>query len=179
MKKIIIILLFAVLGYACNSANNKTENIAYYPISITALVNTQTLFITSNEDSACKTVLFKNSKIEKNKIGFEDVEKDIQSFIEFDINKAAWQNSYSTKTIGNTTKFSALEEKLPLKFIEITGDLKSPSKLRIYFQNTNNLYQSIKVIEWVPNAYYSIFSIQDVKGMDADTLFIKTYLNCN
>lgn len=164
---------------ACNSANNKAELIAYYPISITNLANEETTLIHAKKDSACKTVLFKNSKIEKNKIGFEDVEKDLQSFIEFDINKAAWQKSYITKSIGNATRFESIEAKLPLKTIDVYGDLTSPKKIRIYFQNTNNLYHSIKVIEWIPSISYSIFSIQDVKGMDADTLFVKTYLNCN
>jgi len=54
--------------------------------------------------------------------------------------------------------------------------LNDPESVSIYFQNNNNLYQSTKCIEWIPGKSYSIFSIQDVKGMDADTLFVKTYL---
>lgn len=165
--------------FACTSGNKKTELIEYYPISISKLVNKEVSFIQSQKDSACKTVLFKKDKIERNKIAFTDVEKDIQSFLEFDINKAAWQKSYVSSSTGNKTRFSSIEEKLPLKFIDVFGDIKSPDKIRIYFQNNNNLYRSVKIIEWVPTTYYSIYSIQDVKGMDADTLFIKTYLDCN
>lgn len=176
MKIITVLLASIFLLNACQSEQNKADYVEFYPISIANLVKNEVEKVVSVKDSASKTVIYKNTKIEQKTIAYSDVENDLKSFIEFDINKTAWQKSYQQKIIGNKTLFIGIEDKLPLKYLEIIGDLKNPERVRIYFQNTNNLYQSIKLIDWCPSKSYSIFSIQDVKGMSTDTLFIKTYL---
>lgn len=181
MKRYLVLVLIITILTSCNKKNDKAAFIEYYPVSITKIVTKEIEAISTSKDSVCKIVQFKDSKIEHHKIPVSDVESDLRSFLEFDINKPAWQKSYTSQTVNNNIRFSTIEDKLPLKFIDIQGDIKSPECIRFYFQNSNNLYQSTKVIEWVPNKYYYIYSIQDVKGMNADTLFVKTYLgaSCN
>lgn len=176
MKQTIALVLVLLVVGACQSDQKTSEIVNYYPFSITKIVNHELNDLQSKSVNASKTVIYNNSKIEHKQISKEDIETDLKSFVEFEINKAAWQKSYSQKTIGNTTIFECLEQKLPLKKITIMGDLNNPESVNIHFYNNNNLYQSTKLIKWVPGKNYSIFSIQDVKGMNADTLFVKTYL---
>lgn len=176
MKQTLALVLVLFLVSACEPDQKTSEIVNYYPFSITKIVNQELNDLQNETVSASKTVIYNNSKIEHKQINKVDIETDLKSFVEFDINKAAWQKSYSQKTIENITIFECLEQKLPLKKITIKGDLNKPESINVHFYNNNNLYQSTKIIEWVPNKSYSIFSIQDVKGMDADTLFVKTYL---
>lgn len=176
MKYTLVLLFSLFLLSACESKEKSTDSARYYPISITSVVNNELNELKNIDITASKTIIYNNSKIEHKQINKEDVETDLKSFVEFDINKAAWQKSYSQKTNGNITIFECLEQKLPLKKITVKGDLNNPESVNIHFYNNNNLYQSTKLIEWVPGKSYSIFSIQDVKGMNADTLFVKTYL---
>ena len=176
MKQAILLVLGLIIVSACEPDKKTSELVNYYPFSITKIVNNELNDLQNESISANKTVIYNNSKIENKNISKEDVETDLKSFVEFEINKAAWQKSYSQKTIGNITIFECLEQKLPLKKITIIGDLNNPESINVHFYNNNNLYKSTKIIKWIPNKSYSIFSIQDVKGMDADTLFVKTYL---
>lgn len=176
MKNIILFAFLLLLVSSCGSDKKTSYAEKFYPISITKIVNNELNNLHDKSIKASKTIIYNNTKIEHKEICKEDVETDLKSFVEFDINKAAWQKSYTQKTIGNITIFECLEQKLPLKKITIKGDLKKPESINIHFYNNNNLYQSTKLIQWIPNKSYSIFSIQDVKGMDADTLFVKTYL---
>ncbi len=176
MKQTILLVFILFLVSSCEPDKKTSELVNYYPFSITKIVNHELNVLQNRTVNARKTVIYNNSKIEHKQISKEDIETDLKSFVEFEINKAAWQKSYAQKTIGNITIFECLEQKLPLKKITIIGDLNNPKSINVHFYNNNNLYKSTKIIKWIPNKSYSIFSIQDVKGMDADTLFVKTYL---
>lgn len=176
MKSILYIIFIGLFLSAC-TADKKNENgIQYYPISIQKVITTEIENLNKNKVIAVKQV-FMSDNFERKKISLEDVIVDLKSFNEFDINKAAWQDSYHISLSDSVTEFTSKESKLPLKKISVYGDLKSPDLLRIYFSNSNNLYESVKLIVIKPNKYYSIFSIQDVKGMKPDTLFVKTYFD--
>lgn len=175
--KIIYTLLIGVLLISCQADSKKSDAIRYYDFSIHDVIANEIKAMHSVDDSFAKVVLYKNSKIEKRNIAGTDLISDLESFQEFDLNKAAWQNSYVKTITDNHTRYLSNEAKLTMKYIDIYGDEKNPTRVQIYFQNTNNLYESSKFIVIEPGKFYSIFSLQDVKGMSADTLFIKTFLN--
>ena len=172
MKPTLLFILLCLYLLACTPVNKEINTGNYYPISINDQVfnfnNIKTF-----DTEITKTVI-QNNTIEQRKVTAEEVYKDIETFTEFDINKPAWKNSYKQINTPNYTRFLCLEEKLTLKIVDVYGDLNKPNRIYLYFQNANNLYRSSKIIDWNLAHSYSIFSIQDVKGMDADTLFIKT-----
>lgn len=169
--------LIAILLISCRNDSQKSESVRYYDFSIHDVIANEIKAMHSVDDSFMKVVLYKNYQIEKGYIGGLDIISDLESFQEFDLNKAAWQNSYVKSKQGNHTRYLSKEAKLTMKSVDIFGDEKHPMRIQIYFQNTNNLYESSKYIVIEPNKFYSIFSLQDVKGMDPDTLFIKALLN--
>lgn len=169
MKKITL-YLFCITLIACNQKASNTEMIRYYPFSLIDEVNR---FSVKDVNAVQKTITQKG-KTERKSIDKTDLLKDIETFKEFDINKAAWQTSFVKIENEQYTRFQSIEPKLPLKYLDVYGNLNKPDRVRIYFLNTNNLYQSVKLIDWKPSKSYSIFSIQDVKGMSADTL----HINC-
>ncbi len=170
MKKILAITFVSILLFACKPGNKEQKNITYYNFSMIDIIskfkNKQV-----NTQYILKKVI-QNNKSEKKNISQEELLNDIETFKEFDLNKAAWKNSYKEIKFEAYNRFVGLENKLPIKYIDVYGDLKNPSRIYIYFLNTNNLYTSSKIINWDLNKSYSIYSIQDVKGMDADTLYI-------
>ncbi len=172
----ILLICFSVSLISCtNKEKNTTEKIKYYPFSLDEIIYNEVNAGLASVDSAVKWVSYSEEKIEKGTISVEDVKNDILSFLEFDLNKPAWQNSFVSKEYNGKTRFISKDEHLPIQYVEITGLLNSPTHVRIYFRNTNNLYESVKIIEWEIGRYYSVYSKQDVKGMDPDYLFIKTY----
>lgn len=171
MKRLIPFLLIIT---ACNSTDKGTPTEQYYPISINKQIDNFSARFNANKIS--KTV-FQDGTLERKEISIDQVLKDINSFKEFDINKPAWKNSYKASKSENHIRFETAENKLSLKYIDVYGAVENPSKICIYFQNNNNLYYSSKYIIWDLKHSYSIYSIQDVKGMDADTIFIKSTWN--
>ncbi len=172
MKKNIFFVLLCLHVLACTPTAKEKTNSKYYPISIKEQV-----FNFSNSkkfDAEITKTVIQNNTLERKIITAEEVYKDIETFTEFDINKPAWKNSYKQLNTPNYTRFVCLEKKLTLKFMDVYGDLNKPNRIYFYFQNANNLYSSSKIVDWNVEKSYSIFSIQDVKGMDADTLFVKT-----
>ena len=178
MRYILVFCSIIVLFTSCNSNKQEKNTIQYYPFSFQNIIDKQAENINKTSSSPIK-IIYMNNTIEKKKIENSDVIRDIKSFSEFDINKAAWQDSYSIYKSDSSTIFTCKEEKLPLKKITVWGELNNPKLIRVYFINNNNLYQSVKILNWAPNKFYSIYSVQDVQGMDPDTLFIKTYLEGN
>lgn len=172
MKPTILFIIVCLHLLACTPTVKEKTNSKYYPISIKDQV-----FNFNNikkfDTEIIKTVV-QNNTLERKNITAEEVYKDIETFTEFDINKPAWKNSYKQLNTPNYTRFLCVEKKLTLKFMDVYGDLKKPNRIYFYFQNANNLYSSSKIVDWNVEKSYSIFSIQDVKGMDADTLFVKT-----
>jgi patatin-like phospholipase/acyl hydrolase len=171
MKKISYLILIA-FSISCGNKNTELAMVKYYPISVIELISN---FEKSNNlpDSVYKIVMQTNT-IEHKMVSKSFALDDIKSFEEFDINKAAWQKSYISIKHQNYTRFQCIEQKLSLKYIDVYGDVNNPTMLRFYFLNANNLYTSSKTIQWIPSKSYSIYSIQDVKGLNADTLFVKS-----
>lgn len=167
MKRIAL-YLFCIALIACNQKASHTEMIRYYPFSLIDEVNRFSV----KDASVVQKTITQKGKAERKLIAKADLLKDIETFKEFDINKAAWQTSFVKIENEQYTRFQSIEPKLSLKYLDVYGDLNKPERVRIYFLNTNNLYQSVKLIDWYPSRSYSIFSIQDVKGMSADTLHI-------
>lgn len=161
-----------MLVMACKPSTNKQESIQYYNFSMVELLkNFKNEH--ANIQSVSKLVIQQKNTEQKN-ISYDELMNDIQTFSEFDINKAAWKNSYKEIKYEKYTRYLCLENKLPIKYIDVYGDLKKPTRVYIYFLNTNNLYTSSKIINWEINKSYSIYSIQDVKGMEADTIYIRS-----
>jgi hypothetical protein len=161
-----------IFTISCGNKSTEQKIVKYYPISVLELISN---FEKSNNlpDSVYKIVMQSNN-VEAKKVSKSNALEDIKSFEEFDINKAAWQSSYISKKHTTYTRFLCIEQKLSLKYIDVYGEFANPTKLCFYFLNSNNLYTSSKTIQWTPSNSYSIYSIQDVKGLGADTIFVKS-----
>lgn len=170
MKKILAFTFVSIFLFACKPGNKEQKITAYYDFSMLDIIS-KFKEKQLNSKFILKEVIQENKREKKN-ISQVVLLNDIETFTEFDLNKAAWKNSYKEIKYEAYTRFVGLENKLPIKYIDVYGDLKNPSRIYIYFLNTNNLYTSSKVINWDLAKSYSIYSIQDVKGMDADTLYI-------
>ncbi len=173
MRKLTIYFLLFSL-FACTPKDEKKDYVEYYSISLNKQVEN---FKENFHSKDIRKLVLQNGIVEQKQITIEQLLNDIKSFKEFDINKPAWKNSYKIVKTEQYTRFETAENKLTLKHIDVYGDEANPSKICIYFQNNNNLYYSSKYIEWDLKKSYSIFSIQDVNGMEADTIFIKSTWN--
>lgn len=172
------IVFIAILIASCTSkTDNSNSKERYYELSIHDIIANEISTLEKSNGPFHKVVLSSEGKIEKQNISLNSIQNDLKTFNEFDINKPAWQKSYKKITNEHYILFESVESRLQLKSIKVFGELANPKKVVIYFLNQNNLYESSKLIEIVPNHSYSIFSVQDVNGMNPDTLFVKTFLN--
>lgn len=173
MRKLILYFLLISL-FACTSKDETNEYVEHYSINLNKQVEKFKENFSSND---IHKLVLQNGIVEQKIITIEQLLNDINSFKEFDINKPAWKNSYKIVKTNQYTRFEATENKLTLKHIDVFGDVENPIRICIYFQNNNNLYYSSKYIDWDLKKSYSIFSIQDVNGMESDTIFIKSTWN--
>lgn len=115
-----------------------------------------------------KTVMVNGQSEEKN-IKINNWEKEFESFIAADINKASWRGSFKVQKDNLTTIYLTQNEKIPVKKVEITYLKDKIYGIKIFITTTNRLYTSKDSLVYYPDSLYQIKKLQDIKLMDPKT----------
>jgi hypothetical protein len=140
MRKFLFISLF-LLG--CNESSNKNSPKYYYDLA--EFINQQISQLT-----ASKPLIQKNLLIEDRTetIQTKDIEwsKELELFLQADLNKQSYQLSYDKDSTENTIVYQLKKgEKLPLKNLKIDFDEENtPKHIEALIQVENYLYKSEK-----------------------------------
>lgn len=98
-----------------------------------------------------------------------DWDKELVFFIENDINKPAWKNSYSITSLVvdsiETLIYTAIEPKLSIREICIRKQLINNliTEIQIRKRTSNNLYTSFQTLNYAPTKGYWIVGNQDLR----------------
>lgn len=115
-----------------------------------------------------KTVMVNGQSEEKN-VKINNWEKEFESFISADINKASWGGSFKIQKDSATTVYLTQNEKIPVKKVEITYHKDKIYGIKIFITTTNRLYTSKDSLVYYPDSLYQIKKLQDIKLMGPKT----------
>ncbi|MFD1631481.1 hypothetical protein [Pseudopedobacter beijingensis] len=104
-----------------------------------------------------------NKQVEEKEVKIEDWHQEFALFIDSDINKSSWRRSYRKDSTSYKTTYTALEDKLRTRKIEISFDTENrPLHFKIENNVSNYLYDSHEVLEYIPDSLYRINKFQKV-----------------
>jgi len=173
---IVVMLLFAFLS-SCKPDNVQDGSKPMY-FDVAGYFKADTAKLHKLNHSTLKTVEHNGFK-ETKQVRIDDWGLELSLFIQSDINKPAWRNSYSVQS-GNdgSVVYTAKTPELKTREIVITRNKDRSIKwIMIYNASKNALYQTSEVLTYRPDSLYTIKKRQHVRFLGTNTYFIKGTLN--
>ncbi len=121
-----------------------------------------------------------NEKVEKKALHEIDWTTEFHSFVNSDINKPAWKDSYRTDSLANKLgqmqiNYTALNPDLRTQEIVVSfgKDAITPVLIRVVNQSQNPIYDSVERLQYEVGKSYSIENEQKIMWMEGDKFKIK------
>lgn len=120
-----------------------------------------------------------NGNTETKKVHIDDWALELALFVQSDINKPAWRDSYSVQSgIDGSIVYTAKEPELRTREIVITRNKDNSIKwIMIFNDSKNRLYQTDETLTYRPDSLYTIKKKQHVSFLGTNNYFIKGSLN--
>jgi len=120
-----------------------------------------------------------NGASETKKVYIDDWGLELSLFIQSDINKPAWRNSYNIESRNNgTVIYTAKTPELRTRDITITKNKDNSIKwIIIHNASKNILYQTTEELAYYPDSLYIIKKIQYVRFLGTNKYSVKGTLN--
>ena len=111
------------------------------------------------------------SETKEVKIGNWELELNL--FIQSDINKPAWRDSYTVQNTGNAIFYRAKTPDLKTRLIVVNKKDNKIKWILIYNSTKNILYQTTEKLSYFPDSIYIIQKYQKVRLLGANNYVIK------
>lgn len=160
-------VLFGCLIIFCSSC---TQNQVQDPLTATSYFDLENYFkaeasrLTKTKPQLHKTVIV-NGEIESKAVAISDWEQEFESFIDADINKAAWRGAFKVEKDSGNTIYSTQDEKIPVKRVAIQLKNEKVQAISIFMENKNKLYTSTDSLFYYPDSAYQIKKRQKISLM--------------
>lgn len=162
MRKLLCCLL--LFGSSCTLKEQDKSNVTAY-FDLAAYFKNEAARLAKSNLAITKTVAVNGTREEK-KVKISDWEKEFETFISSDINKASWRGSFKlTKTEGEET-YTSSSAKIPVKKLQIFYQNNKIRTIKVFINNNNNLYTSKDSLAYYPDSLYQINKTQQIKLMD-------------
>lgn len=168
-SRTLILLIFIIVS--CSKPEPKKANNTYTDIK--GFFEAEVSRLSKSAVLIDKTV--KRNDISETKTGISvNWANELSLFIESDINKPAWRDRYKIIENKNRIHYTALDDELRTRSIQIQKDLNG-RLLHILIKNEtqNNLYQSSEILSYFPDSFYTINKSQNVILLGSNTYTIK------
>ncbi len=140
MRKLLFISLFLI---GCNESEKQNSIKTYFDLS--GLITQQITALNKNQPFTHKNLIIVDKKevLQTNKI---DWQKELEMFLQADLNKQSYQLSYNKQENSQIAFYTLKDgEDLPVKSLKIIfNDDKSTKYIEAFLQTKNYLYQSEK-----------------------------------
>lgn len=163
MKKILICCL-VIFCSSCTLKEQENLNDQLY-FDVDNYFKLEAKRLTKANPQVDKTVNV-NGDTEHKKLRVNNWEKEFESFISADINKASWRGAFKVKKEQNLETYLATSDKIPVKKLEITYRNDKIYGIKILIANTNHLYSSKDSLSYYPDSLYAIKKVQQIKLME-------------
>ena len=159
MKKVIGLIAFCALLSACNPEIRESKIKRYFDLK--GLIETQIKTLNIQKPFVQKTVLM-SEKSESQLVKTIDWAKELELFIQMDINKPAFIQSYQVDSSSMGVKYVLKNtEKLPVKYLMINRIGESGFSVEALMSNENYLYQTERHLKLViKNSELSDYQIE-------------------
>jgi hypothetical protein len=142
--RLIFLLLFLGLA-ACTPEKNQARTGQYYDLA--SFVESQIGELDSLRPTVEKTVVSGNAR-ETKQISAINWSKELDLFVQADLNKPAYRNSYQVEKVGDYTLIYRARpgEEVPVKYLKIEVDAAAgkPRHVEVTITSENYLYNSEK-----------------------------------
>lgn len=153
----IIFLLFLLVS--CERTK-QTQSIRFFDLK--AFFTGEICRLATQKIKVNKTVS-RNGISESKKNIFPNWETELSLFLESDINKPAWTDSYLVSNNNYSTSYIASDSKLRTRKIVIKKNNEGKIvELSVVNRTTNFLYSSSEALLYIPDSLYQITKKQDV-----------------
>lgn len=173
---IIVMLLFTFLP-SCkpDDVQNGTKPMYF---DIAGYFKADTAKLHKLNHSILKTVEH-NGNQETKRVHIDDWGLELSLFIQSDINKPAWRDSYLVQTgQDGSVVYKAKTPELKTREIVISRNKDgSVKQIMIYNASENILYQTSEVLSYTPGSVYTIKKKQHVRFLGTNSYFVKGTLN--
>jgi hypothetical protein len=173
-----LIFLFAIVSTLFPSCkpDNAGEGTAPNHFDLAGYFNADTARLTKRNLFITKTVTH-NGVTETKKVHIKNWGLELNLFIQSDINKPAWQNSYNVDSSAVSIIYRAKDPDLKTQLIVINKSTGKIKWIMIYNRTRNHLYQSTENLSYFPDSLYIIKKYQEVRFLGANNYTIKGTLN--
>ena len=140
MKKVFGLLIFCVLLNACNPEIREGETKRYFDLK--GLIETQIKTLNTQKPFVQKTILM-SEKSESHLVKTIDWAKELELFIQMDLNKPAFIQSYQVDSSSTSVNYKLKDnEKLPVKYLIISRIGEGGISIEALVSNENYLYKT-------------------------------------
>jgi hypothetical protein len=174
------LLLFVFLGIMLNSCSQPSQN----KIPVKTYFDLKSYF--EKEADQLNRLNLKitkyvsvNGKTEQKAVKIADFNDELSSFINADINKAAWKNEFKVTQENDITTYVSENEKIPVKKLTVEYQNNKVASIYIVIKVDNMLYHSTDTLTYKPNQYYEIKKTQKIKLLEEKKYTVNGKLNAN
>jgi hypothetical protein len=156
-----LVVVIALMAAGCKpEVKDDKGQLKYFDIK--KYFNAEAIRLAKQYPHITKTVSY-NGQQETKTVTIKHWQQEFNSFIESDINKAAWKDSYSTNTNGSCITYTATDTTLHTRNLII--NLKGNKVASVYVINftKNMLYQTREALAYIPDSIYIIEKNQKVR----------------
>jgi hypothetical protein len=140
MKKLVYVLSLMIGFSACQTESAEMNVKKYYDLK--GLVERQIVALKSERPKVQKDILV-NENSENQTVDSLDWSKELEFFLQADLNKPAFVSSYRVDSSSMGVKYFLKEtEKLPVKFLEVNRMGEDGVEIRALVSNNNYLYDT-------------------------------------
>lgn len=156
--------VLALSTWSCNGPDSAASALHTTPyFSLADFFSEEATKLQQSNPEIIKTVS-KNSEQEEKKIQVADWRSEFALFIDADINKPAWRNSYQVDRVGSSVIYTSTDPTLRTKEIRVeTSPTGTVEHIRITNQVSNMLYQTDEQLDYYVDSLYRIEKRQQVR----------------
>jgi hypothetical protein len=131
--------------------------------------------LTKENPLVTKTVIHNNA-FETQKVHVSDWGTELSLFIQSDINKPAWRDSYEVSTSDNITRYKAKDPSLKTQAVLLKRENGKLKWIMITNRTKNILYENTEKLTYFADSLYLIQKRQRVRILGTDTYRISGLL---
>lgn len=163
MKRSCLVLLIIVTLASCSENRKTTQEKPLY-FDLVSFFEAESARLSHERPMVMKTVSLDGNK-EHKKLVIKNWIREFNAFSDADINKASWRGSFKIEQTDSSKIYSSNNEKIAVKRLEVSEKNGKVSAIYIKIRNDNDLYHSNDDLVYIPNRFYGIKKVQNVRLM--------------
>lgn len=162
MRKIVCYLLLILCSSCTLKEQDHLKDKLYFDLE--SYFKSEAKRLATSNTPILKSVMV-NGQAEHKKLKIANWEKEFESFISADINKASWKGSFKVQKNSTATTYFTDSEKIPIKKVSITYRHDKIYGIQILITNANSLYTSTDSLSYYPDSLYQLNKTQHIQLM--------------